>query len=346
MNDEDGKPAIGSKLEFLWEPALIVDLNGQILHANAAARVLLGADIAPDALRRAAADDWPRIQTYLRAATASTAPRVGSLRLCLRGVTRLFRVHAALLPPDMSGKKSVILRIMPPKDDQFAAMNRRVQNLNVHLHRRLKENALLKQALEENKVLLSELQHRVKNNVQQMLSLIKMSASRQASPQHGDFIRTASDRLMAMAKTQEAIYQSGRAEGLAASALLEDIARAANASYGSVTQIRPSIKPVIMTADEAHCLALIVNELVTNACKHAASPGSCIDVVVSAEEGRICLEVRDQGPGFDETAVPRSSGLNLVRNLCRQLDATFEIENDYGATCRVAFRSKLTSCIA
>lgn len=97
-----------------------------------------------------------------------------------------------------------------------------------------------------------------------------------------------------------------------------------------------------MASEEAHCLALIANELVTNACKHATSEaGGRVSVKFSSVADDLCLEVRDQGFGFDQGTSSRASGLTLVRALCRQIGGKLQITNVRGANCSVKFRSTL-----
>jgi two-component sensor histidine kinase len=102
----------------------------------------------------------------------------------------------------------VILRFLTVRDDQFALLDRRVRHLDAQLRKRLQENAALESALKQNQGLLRELQHRVKNNIQLMMSLIHLSAKGRDGAQVAELVETARLRLQAMACAQEAIYRS------------------------------------------------------------------------------------------------------------------------------------------
>ena len=86
-------------------------------------------------------------------------------------------------------------------------------------------------------------------------------------------------------------------------------------------------------------LALILNELLTNAAKHALRGGEgTIRVGLIREADRFLLDVEDDGPGFDLNAVrERASGLELVRGLARQLRGEFEMTNNHGTRCSLRF---------
>ncbi len=328
-------------LEFLSEPALIVDLKGEVRSANSAARHLLRIREAPVNLFDVVQDSADDVATYLRRASASTSSHIGSIKLAHGEGAERFRALAARMQGHLA-ETLLIVRLMPVRDDQFSILNRRLREMDLQLHQRLKENAMLHEALAENRVLVRELQHRVKNNIQQMLSLIKMSAADRRSPDVEDVVMTASHRLQAMAMTQEALYQNASAGSISARSFLENVVQGAASSYGASDGLVVSIAEAQMTSEEAHCLALIANELVTNACKHGLAKGAgSVSVSLSSSPQGICLEVHDDGPGFGDGTSSRSSGLMLVRGLCRQIGGKLEIANDQGARCSVHFRSDL-----
>jgi two-component sensor histidine kinase len=336
--------SIGLNLEFLSEAAMIVDLNGAVRSANSAARSLLGKGGELPTLFAIVQDNTEDVATYLRRASGSTASHVGALTVTRGAEAERFRALAARAPCAETSEGLLIIRLMPVRDDQFSVLNRRLREMDRQLHQRLKENALLHEALAENRVLVRELQHRVKNNVQQMLSLIKMSAGDRPSPEVAEMVKTASGRLRAMAMTQEALYQNAGAGSLSARSFLEDVVKATASSHGASDQLVVSIAEGQMTSEEAHCLALIANEFITNACKHGSRNGvGRVSVTFSASADGLRLEVKDDGRGFDEATSSRYSGLALVRGLCRQIGGKLEIANEKGARCSVQFRSNLAS---
>ena len=334
--------SIGPSLEFLPEPALIVDLKGAVHRENSAARGLLGVRIETARLFDFVQESIDEVATFLARASASTSSHVGSLTIVGGEGTERFRVLAARMQWAEVAETLLIVRLMPVRDDQFSVLNRRLREIDGQLHQRLKENAMLQEALAENKVLVRELQHRVKNNIQQMLSLIRMSAENRRTPDVEEVVSTAFHRLRAMAMTQEALYQNSGAGSISARAFLKDVVLGAASSGGASDALSVFVEDAPMTSEEAHCLALIADELITNACKHAINKvdGKVTVNFTSSVDG-LCLEVHDDGPGFVEGTGSRSSGLMLVRGLCRQIGGRLEIATDRGARCSVRFRSDL-----
>jgi two-component sensor histidine kinase len=109
---------------------------------------------------------------------------------------------------------------------------------------------------------------------------------------------------------------------------------------GSVTVNREAAE-VEVSNDSAMPLALILNELLTNASKHGAREGRTTTIRVRLLRANevLHLYVEDDGPGFDLSAVrQRSSGLQLVQGLARQLGGRFEVTREPGTRCSVFFR--------
>jgi two-component sensor histidine kinase len=342
MKSTAGPKTALPNLEFLQEPALLVELDGSIRSANAAARDLFKGSKQTANLFDIVNDERAAVATYLRRASGSTSSHLGALEIRNGDGIDRFRAHAARMSCGETAGTLLIVRLMPVQDDRFVALNRRLREVDGQLHQRLKENAMLVEALTENKVLVRELQHRVKNNIQQMLSLIKVSAAQRPSPDVVEVVATASRRLRAMAMTQEAIYQNESAASLSAQSFLEDIAKGVADSFESQAELLISIEDAPMTSEEAHCLALIACELITNAFKYGVSESDGrVSVRYWSYLGNRFLEVHDNGSGIDERAMPRASGLRLVRSLCRQIGGKLEIANEIGAKLSVQFRSEI-----
>ncbi|MFC7703637.1 sensor histidine kinase [Plastorhodobacter daqingensis] len=345
MTGSASHEGIGLDLEFLSEPALIVTVAGEVLGANSSARRLFAPATEIPSLFTLLEESEEEVRSYLRRASGSTTSLVGAMTVVAAGgAPTRFRTLAARLRARNGLGAALILRLLSVHDDQFSILNRRIREVDQQLRQRLKENALLQEALADNRVLVRELQHRVKNNVQQMLSLIRMSGAKDPSPGVAEVIATASRRLQAMAAIQEALYQNAGASTVSAADFLGQVVEGAALSCGAADRVQSAIPDVPMTAEKAHCLALIANELVTNACKHGLNGAvGGIRVSLAPEGAGLRLDVQDDGPGFEEGTTARSSGLTLVRALCRQIGARLEIVNEQGARCSVHFQSGLSA---
>ncbi len=321
-------------LEFLSEPAFVVDGAGIIAGTNAAGRRLVGADAVGRSLFDRVEGPRAAVEEFLRRAGRSTAPLVGGMTLVGAEGPVAFRVDGARLSGP--GPLRLVLRCAPVRDDQFALLSRRVRELDGALSRRMQEKAALEEALRQNQTLLRELQHRVKNNIQLMMSLIRMSANGRAGPEAAAIVATARLRLQAMASTQEAIYRSATAATVAAKPFLEELIAGIGAGSGFADRIALEIEDAELCSEDAHCLALVVNELVMNAGKHGLRDGEgTIRVSFGYRSEGLMLVVQDDGPGLPAVEEARWSGLQLVRGLCRQIGASFEMRNEGGARCSV-----------
>ena len=169
-----------------------------------------------------------------------------------------------------------------------------------------------RQAETQQRVLLRELNHRVKNNMQMLQSLL-YSATRQTQNQEArKVLDDATGRISAMAAAQQVLYSTNDAARFSAREFIDSVCH-------SVQQTLPSdVKIICETAsgelenDDAMPLALILNELLTNAAKHGGGGEGEKLIRVGLTNGRngFHLYVEDRGPGFDlQSVTHRSSGL-------------------------------------
>jgi PAS domain S-box-containing protein len=202
-------------------------------------------------------------------------------------------------------------------------------------------------ALQEKEVLLREIHHRVKNNMQLISSLLNLQASSLNDPAILAQFRDAQDRVRAMARLHERLYGSMGLSQLNfadyARDLLQDIWRAYSATAEHVT-LRLEIEPVPLTLDEAIPCGLIINELATNAFKYAfpARANGAIEVQMRAGPDRLIeLVFRDNGVGLPvelDIANAPTLGLRLVDMLVAQLKGRVDIKRGDGTEFRICFK--------
>ncbi|GEM_PF-1711078 len=198
----------------------------------------------------------------------------------------------------------------------------------------------LRRSLEEKEVLLREIHHRVKNNLQVISSLL----SAQAREVDEDAVRArfaeTQDRIRSMAAIHERLYQS---DDLARvdfdeylEGLLEDLFRS-HRTHKIDRSLEAAPQP--LPIDQAIPAGLIVNELVTNALEHAFPDGrgGTVAVVYRADAGEATLVVEDDGQGAPELASEATLGLRLVRGLTRQLRGTLSTDTESGVTVTITF---------
>src|SRR5215470_5888218 len=194
-----------------------------------------------------------------------------------------------------------------------------------------------KQAESQQRLLLNELNHRVKNNMQMLQILLETGAQRTGSPEARKVLDEASSRVMAMAAAQRVLYTTHDATRFNACDFLATVCRTARQTFPQDVEIDYEADAVQLSNDAAMPLALIANELLTNAVKYGLSGrgDGTIRVRLRRENDSFLFCVEDDGPGFDLLSVQRrSSGLALVQGLVRQLGGTFEVSTP-PTRCRV-----------
>ena len=200
-----------------------------------------------------------------------------------------------------------------------------------------------RQAEAHARVLLDELNHRVKNNLQMLHGLLLSAQRDTSSPEAQAVLADASRRVGAMAAAQKLLYSDSNPRSFSIPDFLQAVCSSARQAFGKEIAIRFQTEPGHLSNQVSMPLALILNELLTNAAKHGINGRGTGEITVELKQadGFIVLSVEDDGPGFDlhETG-RRSSGLGLVRGMTRQLRGTFTVERDAGCRCIVRFPEK------
>ncbi|MCX6559426.1 MAG: triple tyrosine motif-containing protein [Candidatus Aminicenantes bacterium] len=225
---------------------------------------------------------------------------------------------------------------------QLVTEKRTARNLERQVRDR---TAQIRTALEEKNVLLREIHHRVKNNLQIVSSLLSMQARKVKDPESLALFRESMDRIRAMALIHENLYRSESAAAIGAADYIRRLARDLMAAYalraGNIG-LELDVADVPMSPDIAFPCGLIINELVSNSLKHAFPEGrpGTIRIGLREDRGEYILTVADDGvglpPGVDAEA-GGSLGLRLVRKLAGQLGGALAIESGAGAEFIVRF---------
>jgi PAS domain S-box-containing protein len=198
-----------------------------------------------------------------------------------------------------------------------------------------------KQAETQQRVLLNELNHRVKNNMQMLQILLEAGAQRSESAEARGVLEEASGRIMAMAAAQRVLYTTPDATRFNARDFLDAVCESAKQTFPQDLDIDYEGDAIQLSNDAAMPLALIANELLTNAVKYGLNGrgAGTVRVRLRREDDSFLFYVEDDGPGFDLQSVQqRSSGLRLVQGLARQLGGKFEVARIPATRCSLRFQ--------
>jgi PAS domain S-box-containing protein len=243
-------------------------------------------------------------------------------------------------------------------EDDFPGLGRRVFNLNArkisqpgnHAHRMLlvfEDITDRKQRERDAEMLTNEISHRIKNNLQIIAGLIAHEVRSTAPPSIQGY-RAMQARIGAIAELYDLIAQSNCGETIAVDAYLREIAKTMSATLlGNTSSITIEVKAEALDidSDRAVPFGLLVNELGTNAIKHAFPDGKG-RVVLSVEQAgdQIELTVADDGVGMkdnDSAKIPEKRGFDYVAIFVRQLGGTIVTSGSEGTGTTIAIRFPL-----
>ena len=209
----------------------------------------------------------------------------------------------------------------------------------------------VRRSLKEKEVLLKEIHHRVKNNLQVISSLLAMQSDGVQDLHFHALLVESQNRVLSMAMIHERLYQSNSLSKVDFGEYLTTLTSYLCGNYGTANSkvaLRFKVQEgILLNIDTALPLGLIVNELVSNAFKHAFSgnSGGTLEVSLnSMDAGRYSLTIADDGPGLPpgvNLKKSRTLGLSLIDTLIRQLKAELTTGPAPGASFHIQF-SELT----
>jgi two-component system, sensor histidine kinase PdtaS len=212
------------------------------------------------------------------------------------------------------------------------------------------QNTTIQKALQEKEVLLREVHHRVKNNLQVMISLLEMQRDKVDDPQALDALLASKGRVQAMTLIHQKLYQQDNIADLEFGTYIRQLAEAIRDLYplGSRVAMTFDLEECNFSLDTAMPLGLILNELVTNAFKYAyegRNQGKLHLGLRCIKDEDYALTVEDDGPGLPaafDLKRTGSLGMQLVAGLSRQLRGRMEARQSHlgGALFIIHFKSQ------
>lgn len=225
-------------------------------------------------------------------------------------------------------------------------MARRLGSIYAMAVVRFRDESMLMKSLEEKTVLIKELHHRVKNNMQVVSSLISLQARKIDNEKFRGIFMESSHRIQAMALVHEKMYHSGDMARIDFSRYVREIAERLHYSFSlepGQVDLDVNVRDIFLGIDEAVPCGIIVNELITNAFKHAFRNGRRGKLSISfmkQDDGRRRLVVGDDGPGTPGDIInsaEQSLGIQIVTALTRQLNGTISINGGQGTRVELVF---------
>ncbi len=218
---------------------------------------------------------------------------------------------------------------------------------DISIRAKFKEH--LKASLVEKEVMLKEIYHRVKNNLQVVSSLLNLQANQIENPETKKIFMTSSSRVKAMSLVHELLYQSDNLAQIDmrkyAHSLLKHLSDLYHIDSHRVKAIIDS-DHILLSIEDAIPCGLIINELISNVFKHGFSSGKSDEITISIKqsEDKIVLKVHNNGaslPQDFDLLNTKTLGMQLINSLTKQLGGTIKSDSSNGTTFTLSFSPTL-----
>lgn len=282
---------------------------------------------------------WGVLTPFLMWALAIAVVWFGIEHLVVRWITYLERITSAYA----SGRHGV-------RPERVSAAPAEIRSLGETFSRMAdlisSRETELRDSLTQKELLVREIHHRVKNNLQLVMSLLNLHARRIKDPRAEEAFAEARSRINALATLHRRLYESESLQEIDLHWFLEDLCaelRRGGLSRGRTVELVVESPSEVIGPELAVPLGLLVTEAITNAYKHAFVDRTQGRITVQVEREspeRLLIRIRDDGSGFDpENLSTDSTGLgrSLIEAFVRQLHGELEIRSDNGTIVEVRF---------
>ncbi len=201
-----------------------------------------------------------------------------------------------------------------------------------------KQNEIITKSLSEKEVLLKEIHHRVKNNLQVVSSLLSIQSRSLKDPKAIDIIEEGKSRVNSMSLIHQNLYTKNSLSSVEMKGYIKKLAnnliKTYNISTDEISYI-DEVEEIYLDVDTVMPLGLIINELISNTLKHAFPNDSYGEITISLKEesNQLILQISDNGVGFEAIDILQkdgSFGHSIIRAFKKKLDASIEIESNNG----------------
>lgn len=210
----------------------------------------------------------------------------------------------------------------------------------------IRQEEQIRNAVEEKRLLLAELYHRVKNNLNIVTSLINIKKNNSNSQEVIDALEDCRGRVYSMALVHQQMYSGSKVGNLNMMDYLVELVRNVEHAFGGDADVILEVESdeLILPISKAVPIGLIMNELITNSYKHAIVPEKklVVKIYVAQIGNSLQIEITDNGPGIKQDKQNQGTlGFELIRSLCEQIDANFIIGKNTAENSGVSFQIKI-----
>lgn len=220
-----------------------------------------------------------------------------------------------------------------------------VENQNAII---LKKNTKLIASNNENKQLISEVHHRVKNNLQVLIGLLELQKNKEGGTLKKESVEAMISRIYSIAAMYDISHVSDKIDQISLRSYIENIV--SYQSDGLLPEQRPLVhldaEHININLDTSMPIGIMMNELISNSIKHGKEEGKklSIKIEITKSEDYIQIKYSDNGPGIPEaTDISKSLGLYLIKAMTQQLRGTVSHRNDNGISYLITLSEKISA---
>jgi len=316
-----------SMADWIWE----IDENDRYVHLGDKVRLALGYEpaqlVGKSYYDFLAPGEEQTLRPVIEAAKASRAPIIDLINW----------------RKTVDGKRRCLMTSGVAWHDEFGVF-RGYRGVDKDVTERVEAERAIRASLAEKEIMLKEIHHRVKNNLQIISSLLYLQSEQVKDPVALESFQVSRNRIASMALVHEEIYRSADLSHIRLDTYIKDLLPKifGQGVENSSLDIRCVLAPVTAPIEQAVPAGLAVNELLTNAHKHAFSgrQNAVLTVTLAAVDDDVVIVIADDGPGLPQDFDLEQTGtlgMQLVLNLSRQLGGEVAARNDHGATFTLRF---------
>ncbi len=232
-------------------------------------------------------------------------------------------------------------------EQKFGLFVSQLISLALETHSKQLAKKELEESLKEKEVLLSEIHHRVKNNLSIISSLINLQAAKAKDSFHSELFLESKNMVHTIAEIHHLLYESQNFSHINFKNYLEKIIDLIRISYENPKKpvvINMNLEDVFMAMSKAIPCGLIVNELITNCYKHAfkSQKNALISISLKEQNGFAELTIQDNGIGMESFSVNKNTlGIAIVQDLAKQIEAQINYSNAEGSIIKIVFQNSI-----
>lgn len=226
-------------------------------------------------------------------------------------------------------------------EQNFCLSVAQLMSLTLETNQKKEYRDQLKRIIAQKEILIQEINHRVKNNMAVIMSLMNLQKLNTHDEYHARLFDEIKDKVFTMSLIQEQLHTSDNIDNIDLEGFLRNLVQNLNLSYGQGKNIdiKMNLQGVAIDVSKAIPCGLIANEVLTNSFKYAfenhKSPTLNIHLEKSADA--CVLEFKDNGPGYNSETVEHGMGMDLISDLSVQIDGDLKMKTDDGVSVSLTF---------